>query len=70
MFTEKIDLSGVRSIAELQERTGLSRSMIYKLSREKGFPAYRVGRRLVLDGQKLGVWLEEREARKEGNRNE
>ena len=67
MFTGKIDLSGVRTIAELQEKTGLSRTTVYRLSREPGFPAVRVGRRVVLDGERLSVWLEERQtAGKEG----
>ena len=67
MFTGKIDLSGVRTIAELQQKTGLSRTTVYRLSREPGFPAVRVGRRVVLDGERLSVWLEERQtAGKEG----
>lgn len=67
MFTGKIDLSGVRTIAELQEKTGLSRTTVYRLSREPGFPAVKVGRRVVLDGERLSVWLEERQtAGKEG----
>ena len=61
MFTGKIDLSGVRTIAELQQKTGLSRTTVYRLSREPGFPAVRVGRRVVLDGERLSVWLEERQ---------
>jgi len=65
LFTGKIDLSGVRTIAELQEKTGLSRATVYRLSREPGFPAVRVGRRVVLDGDRLAVWLAERQAGKD-----
>lgn len=64
LFTGKIDLSGVRSIAELQQKTGLSRTTVYRLSREPGFPAVRVGRRVILDGERLSVWLSERQAGK------
>ena len=62
MFTGRFDLTGVRSLAELQERTGLSRTTIYRLSREPGFPAVKIGRRVVVDGQRLTVWLEERQS--------
>ena len=64
MFIGKIDLSGVRTIAELQKRTGLGRTTIYKLRQEPGFPAVKVGRRVVLDGERLEVWLTERQAGK------
>ena len=67
MFVGKIDLTGVRSIAELQRKTGLGRTTIYRLSREPGFPAVRVGRRIVLDGERLAVWLAERQTRKDVN---
>lgn len=66
MFVGKIDLSGVRSVAELQEKTGLSRTTVYRLSREPGFPAYYVGRRLIVDGERLSRWLEERQERQAG----
>ena len=67
MFTGKIDLSGVRTIAELQKKTGLSRTTVYRLSREPGFPAVKVGQKVVIDGERLSRWLEERQAGKDGD---
>lgn len=71
MFDGRIDLTGVRSIAELMERTGLSRSTCYRLTREPGFPAVRIGNRLIIDADKLSVWLAGRQdVRAEGGQNE
>ncbi len=64
MFDRKINLSGVRSLTELMDKTGLSRSSVYRLSRQPGFPGYYVGRRLIVDGDRLSEWLEQQQAGK------
>ena len=57
----EVDFSNVHSLRDLQELTGLSRSTVYRLSREKDFPGFYVGRRLIIDGARLGAWLRKRQ---------
>lgn len=52
---EKLTLS----IAEAAELVGVSTSKMYQLARIKGFPAIRVGKRVLVSAKKLPIWVEE-----------
>ena len=57
MTTEKMAIS----VEEMGAMLGISRSVAYKLSREKGFPAVRVSaNRVIIPVKPLEKWLEER----------
>ena len=47
----------VRAMARL---LGISESSGYELVHEKGFPAFRIGARIVIERDKLKVWIERR----------
>ncbi|MBE6714890.1 MAG: helix-turn-helix domain-containing protein [Ruminococcaceae bacterium] len=52
---EKLTLT----IAEAAELVGVSTSKMYQLARIKGFPAIRVGKRVLVSAKKLPIWVEE-----------
>ncbi len=47
----------VRTVAKL---LGISQSSGYELMHEKGFPAIKIGSRIVIPRDKLIAWLEEK----------
>ena len=47
-------------VKELAERLGICRSMAYKLSmRNEFYPAFRIGKRICIDSEKLEKWINE-----------
>lgn len=56
METQKNELA--ISVEEMGKRVGgLSRDKAYKLARSKGFPAIRLGGRIVIPVRELETWL-------------
>lgn len=53
MGVEKMCLS----VEEMGEMIGISRSNAYELSRKKGFPSVRVGKRIIIPITELNKWL-------------
>ena len=47
------------SVEELGRRVNLSRCGAYRLVRSKGFPAVRIGGRIVIPVRELEAWLAE-----------
>ncbi len=45
------------NVAEAVQYTGLSMPYIYNLVHTAGFPAVRIGRRILIDREKLDDWL-------------
>lgn len=45
------------SVEEMGRRLGLSRCGAYRLTRSEGFPAVRVGGRIVIPVRELEAWL-------------
>ena len=54
---EKQDTTLAISVEEMGRRLDLSRVMAYRLVRSEGFPAVRVGGRIVIPVRELEAWL-------------
>jgi len=52
-------------VEQVQEILGISRAMAYKLAKQKGFPAVRINKRIVIPRDRFMDWLE-KEAEKSG----
>lgn len=52
---EKLTLS----VPEAAELIGVSASKMYEIVRIQGFPAIRVGKRVLVNAKKLEAWLDE-----------
>lgn len=50
------------SIEEFATMVGIGRTKAYELSRTQGFPAVRLGKRVVIPVKSLEKWLAEQEA--------
>jgi excisionase family DNA binding protein len=44
---------------DVQRKFGISRSTVYRLCKLPGFPAYKIGKRVVIDPDELEAWLKE-----------
>lgn len=49
----------VLSVPEAAELLGISKSKMYEIVRIKGFPAVRVGKRILVNAKRLEAWLDE-----------
>lgn len=47
------------SVIEMGRRLNLSRDIAYRLARSQGFPAVRIGGRIVIPVRELEIWLAE-----------
>lgn len=47
------------SVPEAAEMIGVSASKMYEIVRTQGFPAIRVGKRVLVNAKKLEAWLDE-----------
>lgn len=47
------------SVPEAAALIGVSTSKMYELVRSEGFPAIRVGKRVLVNAKKLEAWLDE-----------
>ena len=56
------------TVPEMAEMLGIGRIKAYELANIKGFPAIRLGKRIVVPVDQLKKWLEERAG--EGDSNE
>lgn len=66
--TDQVLLS-VEQARKLRFGNGLSRARMYRLARKKGFPAIRLGRRILIPLAQLDAWIAE-QARKGAAREE
>ena len=48
----------VLSVPEAAELLGISKSKMYEVVRIKGFPAIRVGKRVLVNAKRLEAWLD------------
>ena len=48
------------TLKELQEYLGISYTTAYKLVVEKGFPSFRIGKRILIDRDGLCKWIKEK----------
>jgi|LSQX01.3.fsa_nt_gb excisionase family DNA binding protein len=44
---------------DIMAQTGLSRKTVYELMNSKGFPSFRVGKRLLVNAELFQQWLNE-----------
>ena len=51
------------SVDEMSVMLGISRPRAYELTKSDGFPAMRVGRRILVDRAGLDQWLEQQKTR-------
>ena len=52
------DLPAMLTAAELAGALGISRAGAYALLHRKGFPALRIGKRLMVPKDKLAAWID------------
>lgn len=55
IIREKLTLS----VPEAAEQLGVSTTTMYRIARIKGFPAIRLGRRILVSKKQLPIWVEE-----------
>lgn len=44
---------------DIQQKFGISRSTVSRLCKQPGFPAYKIGKRVVVDPDELEKWVKE-----------
>ena len=57
-FKSYEDLPLMLSVPEMAAALGISRAGAYELSRSEGFPALRIGTRIVIPKDKLQEWVD------------
>ena len=57
-FKSYEDLPLMLSVPEMAAALGISRSGAYELARSEGFPALRIGNRIVIPKDKLQEWVD------------
>ena len=57
-FKSYEDLPLMRSVPEMAAVLGISRAGAYELARSEGFPALRIGTRIVIPKDKLQEWVD------------
>ena len=57
-FKSYEDLPLMLSVAEMAAALGISRAGAYELARSEGFPALRIGTRIVIPKDKLQEWVD------------
>lgn len=48
---------------ELQAELGIGRSKAYELVNSKGFPSFRIGKKVLINREGLNLWLKEQEGK-------
>ena len=56
-FKSYVDLPLMLSVPEMAAVLGISRAGAYELARSEGFPALRIGTRIVIPKDKLQEWV-------------
>lgn len=59
-FKSYEDLPLMLSVPEMAAALGISRAGAYELARSEGFPALRIGTRIVIPKDKLQEWVDKR----------
>ena len=57
-FKSYEDLPLMLSVPEMSAALGISRAGAYELARSEGFPALRIGTRIVIPKDKLQEWVD------------
>lgn len=57
-FKSYEDLPLMLSVPEMAAALGISRAGTYELARSEGFPALRIGNRIVIPKDKLQEWVD------------
>ena len=57
-FKSYEDLPLMLSVPEMGAALGISRAGAYELARSEGFPALRIGTRIVIPKDKLQAWVD------------
>lgn len=57
-FKSYEDLPLMLSVLEMAAALGISRAVAYELARSEGFPALRIGTRIVIPKDKLQEWVD------------
>ena len=57
-FKSNEDLPLMLSVPEMGAALGISRAGAYELARSEGFPALRIGTRIVIPKDKLQEWVD------------
>ena len=58
IFKSNEDLPLMLSVPEMGAALGISRAGAYELARSEGFPALRIGTRIVIPKDKLQEWVD------------
>ena len=62
IFTSFEELPMYLNVPTVAKLFGISESSGYELVHEKGFPAFRIGARIVIERDKLKAWIDKRSA--------
>lgn len=63
-FKSYEDLPLMLSVPEMAAALGISRAGAYELARSEGFPALRIGTRIVIPKDKLQEWVDKQTEKK------
>ena len=63
-FKSYEDLPLMLSVPEMGAALGISRAGAYELARSEGFPALRIGTRIVIPKDKLQEWVDKQTEKK------
>ena len=64
-FKSYEDLPLMLSVPEMAAALGISRAGAYELARSKGFPALRIGTRIVIPKDELREWIKQNMGKQE-----
>ena len=64
MYKSYDELPSVLSVKELKDFLGISRAGAYELVHSEGFPALKIGSRIVVPKDKLREWIDANTAQK------
>lgn len=55
---------GTMTVNELQAYLGIGRRQAYELANSKAFPSFRIGRKLLINKDRLSEWMKKQEEKK------
>lgn len=54
---------GTMEVKEMQTYVGVGRRKAYELANSKGFPSFRIGRKILISREGLERWMKEQEVK-------
>lgn len=51
-------MKSVLTVAEMQEKLGISRAKAYQLCHTEGFPVMRIGKKILIPARRFELWVD------------